>query len=361
MKVAIVCDWLTSWGGAERVILAFSEIFPKSPIYTTIYNPDLKVFKPKKIITTFLQKMPLAKTKYPYYLPLMPLAIENLDLRDYDLVLSSCHSVAKGIIVKPETLHISYIHTPMRYVWQKDIDERARGVIKGIILNYIRTWDYLAAQRPDYLLVNSQNVQKRIKKFYQRESLVIYPPVDTQKFLPSKKPKEGKYFLIVSRLVPYKKIDLAIDVFNQLGLPLKIVGTGPLLRKLKSQALKNIEFLGKVSDNELVRIYQQAIAFIFPAQEDLGLVPLEAQSCGKPVIALKQGGAAETIVNGVTGITFKEQTVDDFLRAIKKFKNYKFDSKKIRQHALLFDKKIFQKKIKKYLEEKYQQWKLKTT
>lgn len=357
-RVAIVCDWLTSFGGAERVILALSEIFPQAPIYTTIYNPELTQFRNKKVVTTFLQKMPFSKTKYPYYLPLMPKAIESFDFSKYDLVISSCHSVAKGIITKPDTLHFCYIHTPMRYVWQKDIDERAKGILKGIILKRIQKWDYLAAQRPNFIIANSKNIQERIKKFYQRESEVIYPPVDTQKFKPNFK-TPGEYFLVVSRLIPYKKIDLAVEAFNLLKLPLKIVGIGPELQKLKKKAGKNIEFLGKVSDNKLIKVYQNAKAFIFPAEEDFGIVPLEAQSCGKPVIAFEGGGTLETVVNGVTGIIFKKQSVDSLISAIKIFQSKNFSPEIIRKHALYFDEKIFKDNIKEYLKERIKEWNLK--
>ncbi len=376
MKIALVHDYLIQYGGAERVLEAFSEIFPRAPIYTLIYDKELTggIFEGKRIYTSSLQKIPLIKNHHRLFLTLMPLAIEQFDLSFYDVVLSDSASYAKGIITKPDTLHICYCHTPLRYAW----DDSHRyikefyfpPIVKKFIplaINHLRIWDREAAFRVDKFIANSFFVQRRIKKYYQRDSEVIYPPVATKKFeVPSTKYEvrsnekrlklqnfrlpTSDFFLMVGRLLPYKRFDLAIKVFNKLGWKLKIIGEGPERKKLKKIALSNIEFLGKVSDEELVKYYSQALAFIFPQEEDLGIVALEAMASGKPVIAYKSGGAKETVIEGKTGLFFEEQTPSSLEKALLKFNTRDFNPKTIRKYALQFDKRIFKSKIKNFIE-----------
>lgn len=361
-KIAIVCDWLTNYGGAERVIENLSNMYPDAPIYTSIFNKKaLPSFVHKKIITSFINQLPFAKNNHRPYLKLMPYAFEEFNLSDFDIVISSSHSCAKGVITKPQTLHISYCHNPMRYVWDDFHSylnhQRIHRSLKSWLYYYlsdIRIWDRLAADRVDYFIANSKCVSDRIKKYYRRESEVIYPPCDINRFTISS--KNGDYFLALGRLVAYKRFDLVLEVFNQLQLPLKIVGSGSELKHLKSNANKNIEFLGQVRDDELNQIYGNAKALIFPQYEDFGLIPLESMACGRPVIAYAYGGALETIINGKTGVFFFEQTVDSLKKAINSFLETKFDPCAIRLHTRKFDKTHFEKKITNFINKKWQSW-----
>lgn len=362
MRIALVHDYLNQFGGAERVLEAFCEIFPDAPIYTLIYDPKKMkgAFSERKIRTSFLQKIPFAKSKHRIFPLLMPVAVEQFDLSDYDIVLSDSASFAKGIITKPETLHICYCHTPLRYAWDdshKYIEEFGLPkIIKRFIpffMNYIRIWDKEAALRVDKFICNSNFVAKRIKKYYSRDAEVIYPPVDTKNFLLSPAKSWGSYFLMVGRLLAYKRFDIAAKAFNKLGKPLKIIGDGPEEKKLKKISNKNIEFLGEISREKLKNYYQNCLALIFPQEEDFGIVPLEAMACGKPIIAYRGGGALESIQDGETGIFFNEQTVDSLIGAINRFHPEKFDAQTIRAHALKFDKEIFKKNIKKFVEKSY--------
>ena len=371
MRVALVHDYLNQYGGAERVLEALMEIFPHAPIYTLIYDPAslskkkrINPFANKKIYTSFLQKIPLAKSHHRMFPLLMPIAIEQFDLSDYDLVLSDSASFAKGVIVKPDALHICYCHTPPRYAWDdshKYIEEfNLPGIIKKAVplfMNYIRLWDREASLRVDKFICNSKFVAKRIKKYYNQEAKVIYPPVDTKMF---KKAKSGSaflnsenYFLIVGRLLTYKRFDIAIKAFNKLGKILKIAGDGPERKKLEKMAKGNIQFLGEVFDNQLKNYYQNCQALIFPQEEDFGIVAIEAMACGKPVIAYKGGGAIKSVKEEKTGIFFNEQTVDSLVGAVKNFQSEMFDSQKIRRHALKFSKEKFKKQIKDFVEKSY--------
>lgn len=357
-KIAIVCDWLTSFGGAERVITSLHELFPDAPIYTSLY--DEKNFPPLKnaqIVTSFLQKIPGAKKKHQYFLPWMPLVFEAFDLSQYDIVLSSSHSCAKGIITKPDTVHVSYCHSPMRYVWddyQKYIREyRLNGFFKRWgekFLHHLRLWDRLAVDRVDYFLTNSQYVKKRIQKYYRADAKVLYPPVDTKKFFLSH--AEKRYYLVVGRLTTYKKFDLVVSAFNDLGFPLKVAGTGIEELALKKSAKKNIEFLGQVSDEELSILYANAKALIFPQCEDFGITPLESMASGRPVIAYREGGALETILEDITGLFFHEQNALAISQKVQEFERKKnsFFPQEIRKHAEKFSKEKFQEKILEYLE-----------
>lgn len=361
MRVALVHDYLNQYGGAERVLEAFTEIFPNAPIYTLIYDPKQirGVFSDKKIRTSFLQKVPFAKSKHRIFPLLMPIAVEQFDLSDYDVVLSDSTSFAKGVITRPETLHICYCHTPLRYAWDdshKYIEEfglpRPIKTLVPFFMNYIRLWDKEAALRVDKFLCNSHFVAKRIKKYYDRDAQVIYPPVDVKAFSIGNSNKE-KFFLMVGRLQAYKRFDIAIQAFNKLGKPLKIIGDGPERKKLEKMAGKNIEFLGERYEEDLKKCYQGCQAFILPQEEDFGLIAIEAMAAGKPVIAYQGGGALESVKEGETGLFFDEQTPESLIKAIRKFRPANFNSKKIHKHALKFDKEKFKKKIKDFVEKSY--------
>ncbi len=357
-KIAIVADWLTNYGGAESVISAFHELFPDAPIYTTMYRPSKmrELGNLKNIHTTWLNKLPI---KHQLLLSQMPTAIEMMDLDKYDIVLSSCHSVSKGVITKPNTLHISYCHTPMRYAWEEwDLETRLKKfprILHGTIrrqIKKIKEWDYCAAQRVDEYIANSSYISSQIKKYYKHDSHVIYPPVHTSKFKPTDKPTEN-FYLAVGRLIPYKKFDLIVETFNHLKLPLKVVGIGPDYKKIKQMAKMNVEILGRVSEDELKDLYANCKAFIFPQIEDAGIVPLEAMSAGRPVIALNRGGSLDSMKEGVTGIFFEKQTVKSLSDAVKRFEKMKFNPQKIRQHAEEFDVERFKEKIRKHIELKW--------
>jgi len=321
MRVALVHDYLNQYGGGERVLEALCEIWPEAPIFTLVYSPDHTgfAFESRKIFTSFLQKIPLVRGHHRSFLMLMPLAIEQFDLSKYDLVVSDAHSFAKGIITRPKTLHICYCHTPTRYVWDdshKYIEEfNYPGIVKKFIpffLNYLRLWDEAASLRPDTYIANSKFIQSRIKKYYQQSSEVIYPPVKTSHFYIG---RPGDYFLIVSRLLPYKKVDLAVKVFNELGWPLKIIGEGPEKKQLQSIAKSNIEFVGLVDEDELKDYYAHCRAFIFPQEEDFGITAVEAMASGRPVIAYRAGGVLEIVEENKTGIFFEEQTAQSIKAA----------------------------------------------
>jgi glycosyltransferase involved in cell wall biosynthesis len=368
MKVALVHDYLNQFGGAERVLEAFAEIFPNASIYTLIHDPKKVrgVFSNRKIQTSFLQKIPFVKSHHRIFPFLMPVAIEQFDLSNYDVVLSDSASFAKGVITRPETLHICYCHTPPRYAWDdshKYIEEYGfPRIVKKLIplfMNYIRIWDREAALRVDKFICNSNFVAKRIEKYYNRKAVVIYPPVDTKAFSVSGNPVQN-YFLMVGRLLPYKRFDIAVEAFNKMGKPLKIIGDGPEMKQLKKLANlpvgrqgKNIEFLGELSGEKLREYYQNCRALIFPQEEDFGIVALEARACGRPVIAYRGGGALESIKEGETGVFFNQQTPESLIKAVKSFRADNFDFQKIRKHALKFSKDKFKKKIKNFVERSY--------
>ncbi|MFA7685846.1 MAG: glycosyltransferase [Candidatus Gracilibacteria bacterium] len=363
-KIALVFDWMTNQGGAERVNLVLHKMFPKAPIFTSIYNPNkLKGFEKADIKTSFIQKLPFAKTKHQLYLSLMPYAYELFDLSKFDIVISSSHACSKGIITKPGTLHICYCHTPMRYAWdnwQSYIDEyKMNPIIKNIgksSIHKLRMWDRLSAERVDKYIANSNTTKNRIKKYYGKNSEIIFPMINHSSYEIAKKRKG--YFLAVGRLAPYKKFDLIVETFNQLGLPLKIVGTGVMENDLRSQAGDNIEFLGYVSDSELKTLYSGCEALIFPQIEDFGITPLEAMASGRPVIAMQEGGSLDTIIENKTGLFFKKQTVKALSQAIEKYieNKSKFNSTYIREHAKQFDESEFENKLIRFIEKEWGTW-----
>jgi len=357
MKIALIHDYLVQYGGAERVLECFTELFPYAPIYTLVYDKEAMhgKFDGKTIKTSFIQKLPFAKKRHRIFPEFMPMAIEQFDLSDYDVVLSDSSSYAKGVITGPQTLHICYMHTPMRYAWddcQKyTSDFYFPTFIKKLIpfvMNYIRIWDRISIERVDKLIANSNFVSKRIKKYYTRESVVIHPPANVNDFSISE--KKGDYFLMVGRLLAYKRFDIAIEAFNELCLPLKIIGRGPELKKLKKMAKSNIQFLGRVPDRKLAKYYAECQAFIFPQEEDFGIVAVEAMASGRPVIAYRGGDIPEHIEENKTGIFFENQTKDDIAACVKKFMDCRFNSEYIRSKSLKFDREIFKSKIKDYLE-----------
>lgn len=360
MKIALVHEFLTQFGGAERVLQNFLEIWPDADLHVLIHNPDKvgHAFDNHKIKTSYLNKFPGAQKDHKWYLGLMPGAVQSFDLRGYDVVISDSSSFAKGVR-RGNYLHICYCHTPTRFLWTESKEylksTKYPFFIKWIakpVLRMIKEWDFRAAQRPQYIIANSRNVQERIKKYYKRDSEVIPPPVDTEFFQPQGVKKD--YFFVASRLEPYKHVDIVIDAFNQLGLPLKVAGTGTELERLKAMAKSNIEFLGRVSDEELRKGYAESQAYIFAAEEDAGIMVLEAQSCGTPVIAYGKGGSLETIIPDKTGLFFSEQTAASIIAAVKNFFPAKFDAKEIRDHAINFDKKTFQNRMIHFVEEKRQ-------
>ncbi|RJR31320.1 glycosyltransferase family 4 protein [Candidatus Parcubacteria bacterium] len=355
MKIALIHDHLTQEGGAEKVLKVLQEMYPQSPTFTLLYDEKkLPSFKNKKIVTSFLQKMPMALKKYQMYLPLMPTATESYDLMDYDVVISSSSAFAKGVITRTNTLHICYCHTPTRYLWSdthRYVEElHYNKLVKKFIpplLTRLRQWDRLAADRVDFFIANSENVAGRIKKYYRRDSTVIFPPVDTSNFYISK--ITADYYLTGGRLVAYKKFDLVVEAFNHLKIPLKIFGDGPIKDKLEKLAKQNIEFVGTVSDDKLAKLYSEARAFVHPQIEDFGITAVEAMASGRPVIAYQAGGANETVIEAKTGKFFDEQTWESLADAIIRFKSEDYDPYEIKLHAEKFRTERFIKEMNDFI------------
>ncbi len=356
MRVALVHEPLFNMGGSERVLLALHALFPQAPVYTAIYprrhlDP---AFRTVDIRTSFMQRLPLVQRQYRAYLPLYPFAYERMDLREYDLVISSSGSFAKGVVTRPETLHICYCHNSMRVAWQfEDSAEREQlGLLprKALpwFLPWLRSWDYTTASRVDHFIANSPAVAARIAKFYRREAVVIPAPVDTSQFFLAREHDDA--FLIVSRLVPYKRLDLAVHAFTQLGLPLHIIGAGREEQRLKRMAGKNVKFLGRLSDAEVRQHLARCRALIFPGEEDFGLTLVEAQASGRPVIAYGAGGALASVADGVTGTFFHEQTPEALAEAVRGFRDERFDPMVIRRHAERFDTRVFMRELASYVE-----------
>lgn len=383
LKIALIHDWLTGMRGGEKCLEALCEIFPEADIFTLLWKRGSvsRRIEAMKINTSFIQKLPFLG-KYRHYLPLFPTAIELFDLSDYDLVISVSHCVAKGVITRPDTLHICYCLTPMRYVW--DMYHSYFGEVRGgriykslipIFANYLRMWDVGSSIRVEYFIAISTYIANRILKYYGRQADVVYPPVDCSLFKPSERVDD--YYLMVTAFAPYKRVDLAIHAFNSLKLPFVIIGTGQDEKRLKNMAGDNIEFLGWQSDETIRDYYSRCKALIFPGVEDFGIVPLEAQACGRPVIAYGLGGICETVLpvnlqQGLalkqpmetkdtlspTGIFFYEQTATAIINAVKEFEKIQdiFDSANIRKHAVKFDMPIFKEKIKVCIERRYYEY-----
>jgi len=366
LRVALVHDFLVNYGGAERVLEVVCEIFPEAPIYTLLYDKDKMKgkFKDKIIHTSFLQKLPKFMRKRPRWLLfLLPTAPETFDLRDFDLVISSSGAWSKGIVTRLNVIHISYIHSPMRFVWDANEEylrqqEKTETInfLARISSNYIRIWDKAASDRPDYLIANSKYTQQRIKKYYARESEIIYPPVSLREQAHVRNVAGGsaseKYFLVVSRLSPYKKIDAIVEAFNKLELPLIVIGEGQQEKHLRSMAKKNVKILGWLPDDKVREYYSGARAFIFAGVDDFGIAPVEAMSFGVPVLAIRKGGAKETVIEGKTGEFFDaaipEVIVDGLRRLIEN--EHKYDKQFIKERAGEFSEDKFKTKLIEFIQ-----------
>jgi glycosyltransferase involved in cell wall biosynthesis len=357
MKVALVHDFLLKLGGAERVLKVFAEMYPNAPIFTLLYDEERvgKVFPKERVNTSFLQNYPkFLRKRHRLFTHKMPAAVESLSFSDFDLVISSSSAFAHGIMVPSHVKHLCYCHSPMRYAWDHSAEYIEENDISGfkrilysLLIKRLREWDFLAGDRPDKYIANSQNVAKRLKKYYRVDSNVVFPPVDVEKFKVSY--SNSDYYLIVSTLTPYKKVDLAVQLFNKIGRQLVIIGEGSHKKYLRSIAGKNIDFLGSKSDEDVREYMQSCRALIFPGEEDFGIVPVEAMACGKPVLAYGKGGVLESMTEGQTGEFFNEPTVssmeDGLARLLNNEKKYKPLS--IRRHADQFKREEFEKKIKK--------------
>jgi glycosyltransferase involved in cell wall biosynthesis len=356
-KIAIVHDYLNQMGGAERVVAVFHELFPEAPIFTTIVDRSVLIpeLAEADIRASWMQGLPGWKKHFKKYLLLYPQAIESLDLREYEVIISSSSAFAKGARKGERALHVCYCYTPMRFAWDYEnylAKENLSFVFRGILpaaIRRLRKWDLATRSRPDRYIAISSCVRERIGKIYGKDAEVIYPPVEVQKFHCSRPP--GNFFLIVSRLAAYKRLDLAVRAFNILGLPLKIVGSGPACDSLKKLAGANIEFLGRIGDAELADVYAGCKALIFPGVEDFGLVPLEANAAGRPAIAFRGGGALDTIEPGVNGLFFQEPSAESLIEAVRILESGRvnFQPERIREHARKFDKSVFKERFRKYL------------
>lgn len=359
IKSAIINDWLVSHGGGERTLAAILEALP-SPLYTLLYDPAVQkeLLKEVDVHSSFIQKLPLAKKKYRYYLPLFPFAIEQFDVGPYDLVLSVSHAVAKGVLTHPDQLHLCYCFTPMRYAW--DLTHQYLSGMKGLqkilaklSLHYLRNWDIASLGRVDHFAAISSYIAKRIHKVYGKEATVIYPPVDVGK-ITCVEEKES-FYLVVSRLVPYKKVDLIVEAFSHhLDKKLVVVGEGPEEKKIKAKAQKNVEFLGFQPDAVVRNLMGKAKGFIFAAEEDFGIVVVEAQAAGTPVIALGKGAALETVIPNKTGLFFKESTVASLCEAIAAFETKSFNPQEIAASASRFSKERFTREFKEFVQKKWE-------
>jgi len=370
MKFAIVHDWIIDIGGAENCLKEIYSLYPMSDVYTLVSKKESlkKLSIPEdKVTNSFISKLPFAKTKYRNYLLFFPLAIEQFDLSEYDVIISSSHAVAKGVLTNSNQLHICYCYTPIRYAWdlyhhylkESKLDKGLKGFFAKFILHYIRLWDVSTSNRVNYFIAISKYVAKRIKKIYNKDSVVIYPPVDTDEF--KVYTKKENFYLTASRLVPYKKIDIIVEAFkNMPDKKLIVIGDGPDIKKIKNVAgkSKNIEILGYQPFKNLKYYMQRAKAFIFAAEEDFGIIPVEAQACGTPVIAYGKGGVTETVVENKTGVFFYKQTFEDIINAVKKFEKIedKFDFYIIRKNAEKFSKDRFKKEFKEFVDKKIEEF-----
>jgi len=380
MKIAIIHDWLTGMRGGEKCLEVLCKLYPSADIFTLLHIPGKvsPVIESHRIHTSFIQKLPFAESKYRYYLPLMPFAIETFDLKEYDLILSSSHCVAKSVKPGRNSLHICYCHTPMRYIWDQFDQYFGKGksswfaaTAMKFIRGWLQSWDVRTSRRVNHFIANSRHVQKRIKKYYNQEATIIHPPVDTELFTPDRSEGKEDYFLIVSAFAPYKRLDLAVDAFNQLNLPFFVIGEGQDAKRLKEMAKTNIHFEGWLDNTQIRSYFARCRAFIFCGEEDFGITLLEAQAMGRPVIALGRGGALETVVpdsqswkpeTGIdkiatsqpTGVFFYEQTPEALIKAIQHFKSIEsqFDADAIRTHAQKFDVSVYTERIKTFIEEK---------
>ena len=372
-NIGIVADWLVTYAGSEKVIKEFIEIYPECDLYSIVdflSDKDRSLFKDKRATTSFIQKLPGSKSKYHKYLPLMPLAIEQLDVSKHNVILSSCHAVSKGVITGPDQLHICYVHSPIRYAWdlqhqylkEAGLDKGVKGLLAKWLLHKIRIWDYRTVNGVEHFIANSHFIARRIKKVYGRSSTVIYPPVDVNRFTLCEE-KENYYFT-ASRLVPYKRMDLIVEAFSQMpDKQLVVIGDGSEMAKIKSKATSNIKILGYQSNSVMQEHMQKAKAFVFAAEEDFGITPVEAQACGTPVIAFGKGGALETVrpygVDKPTGIFFDKQDVPSLIEAVSLFESnvHAFVPMHCRENALRFSVDRFQNEISEFIDNKWNEFK----
>ena len=363
MKIAVVHEWLVTYAGSERVCEQMLQLFPDADLFSLVdFLPeDLRFFiQHRPVTTSFLQQLPFANPRFRAYLPLMPLAIERFDLSPYDVILSSHHAVAKGVITRADQLHISYVHTPIRYAWEMQQqyfqEARLRGpkaAIAQLILHYLRLWDVACANRVDHFIANSWFVARRIWKTYRRPARVIYPPVAVDRFSPAEK-REDFYFTL-SRFVPYKRVDLVVEAFTKLGLPLVVIGDGPEFRRVAALAGPTVRLLGRQPDDVVRDHMQRCKAFVYPAEEDFGIAMVEAQAAGAPVIGYGRGGSAETVIPGKTGILMREQTVAAVMAAVRSLEagDYHFSPDDSRQNAERFSPERFRAELAQFVD---QQW-----
>lgn len=358
-KVAIVHDWLVTYAGADRVVDQLKQAFPNAVIYTLVY--DKAKFPPHfqryDVRTTYIQKLPFATRLYKNLLTLMPKAFESLDLTEYDLVISSCSCCSKGVVTRPDAVHVCYCHTPTRYLWDfyytylNNAGWLKRRLIPGMI-HKMRLWDRLAADRVDYFVANSRYIAKRISKYYRREAAVVYPGVHMNEYAVTEQPED--YYLVVSRFTYYKRIDLAVEACTRLGKRLIVVGGGEEEKQLKALAGPTVDFKGKLTDEEIKPLYTHARAFLFPGEEDFGITPVEAQSAGCPVLAYGRGGATETVQEGRTGLFFAEQTVDSVAECIQRFERDGVSASRqaIRDESLRFSEERFRAEMRAFCEKR---------
>jgi glycosyltransferase involved in cell wall biosynthesis len=357
-SLAFIHEWLTIPGGSERVLDAASALYPEAPIYTLVYDKGSHAgwqLENHPIRTSFLQRLPGARRGYKRYLPLMPLAVEQFDLRAYDLLISSSHAVAKGVLTRPDQLHISYTHTPMRYAWDmyheylsgSGLGRGVRGAVARLVLHYLRIWDSSAADRVDVYISNSAYVARRIWKTYRRRAQVLHPPVDVERFQPADRRED--FYLTVSRLVPYKRVDLIVEAFNRLGLPLVVIGGGPGLEAIRRQAGPGVEVLGQQDDPTVAGYMGRCKAFVYAAQEDFGITPVEAMASGAPVIAFGEGGVTESVVEGETGLFFHDQSSQGIVDAVRSFEGSspRFSPERLSARARRFSKSAFQDRFQR--------------
>ncbi|MDD5085396.1 MAG: glycosyltransferase [Candidatus Omnitrophica bacterium] len=367
MKVALVHDWLITMRGGERVLEAMTEVYPDSPIYTLFYRRRAlsSRLRKKKIHASFLQYFPFIRFYYRFLLPIFPFAIRTLKPKGFDVVISISHCAAKGIRIEKGTLHICYCNAPMRYAWgfhEEYLEGKWYKNTALWLLGFLRRWDFASSKGVDHFIGNSSEIKKRIRKYYRRDAAAIFPPVNLRHFRIADKTDD--YYLVVSALVPYKRIDLAIKAFNELKRPLLIVGEGPLEKTLKAMAGPTVRFAGAARDAVLRQYYSHCRAMIVPMREDFGIVSLEAQSSGRPVIAYGRGGSCDTVVDisrereagYSTGVYFEPQSVSSLIEAVKRFEKIKWHPGVIRRHALMFDKEVFKNRIRSYVLESYRRW-----
>jgi len=356
LKIAYVHDWLTGMRGGENVLEQMVEVLGPRDLYTLVSIPEnlSNRILECEIHSSWVQNLPFSKSKHQVYLPLFPLAIESFDLSDYDLVISTSHCVAKGCVSGSKTLHWSYLHTPVRYAWEFSKAYRdslgSNPLVRWIwalTMHYLRIWDVSSTNRVDFYTCNSRNVQQRIRRCYAKEAQVLYPPADTSRF-EWKSGNSRDYYLAFGALVPYKRIDLVVEAFRDSGRKLVVAGSGPEESRLREMAGgSSVEVIGRVDSQKVVELYQNARAFVFPGEEDFGITPLEAQSCGTPVIAFGKGGALETVIDGKTGVFFREQTVSSMLEAIEEFESREWDAGLCREQAQRFSNEVFQQNFQK--------------